>query len=98
MEQIIGLTQKQLLVGSLYASDGSCNHAVTVFNGLVFDSNERTCLPLLEDTLDYLVSTKQNPAAKFQYMKKGYVFTEHKKRSKITKLLELKKKDKAVGP
>ena len=51
MEQITGLTQKQLLVGSLYASDGSCNHAVTVFNGLVFDSNERTCLPLLEDTL-----------------------------------------------
>ena len=98
MEQIIGLTQKQLLVGSLHASDGSCNHAVTVFNGLVFDSNERTCLPLLEDTLDYLVSTKQN-TAKFQYMKKGYVFTEHKKkRSKITKLLELKKKDKAVGP
>ena len=40
--QITGLTQKQLLVGSLYASDGSCNHAVTVVNGLVFDSNERS--------------------------------------------------------
>ena len=34
LEDIGKLTQNQLLVGSLYASDGTCNHAITVFNGL----------------------------------------------------------------
>ena len=83
-------TQNQLLVGSLYASDGTCNHAITVFNGLVFDSNEATSLPLLQDTLNYLVSTKLSPA-EFLYMKKGYIFTDQKKRSRIGYLLQRKK-------
>ena len=71
----------------VYASDGTCNHAITVFNRLVFDSKEATSLPLLQDTQNYLVSTKLNPA-EFLYMKKGYIFTDQKKRSRIGYLLQ----------
>ena len=95
MHDIHQLSEKQFLVGSLYASDGSCNHAITVFNGLVFDSNEATCLPLLQETMDYLVSTKLIPA-KFLYIKKGFVFTERRKwkSSRIAKYLKAKEGDK----
>ena len=47
-----------IFVGVLCASDGHCNHAVTIHGKWVYDANETIALPLMRETLDYCTSTE----------------------------------------
>ena len=37
--------------------DRACNHAITVFDGMIFDSNEKSAIPLTQANLDLMCST-----------------------------------------
>ena len=74
LEDIGNLTQNQLLVGSLYASDGSCNHVITVFNRLVFDSNEATSLPLASARHTELPCQHQTESSRVPIHEEGLYF------------------------
>ena len=51
------LNDQTIIVGVLHASDGHCNHAVTIHGKWVYDANETIALPLMRETLDYCTST-----------------------------------------
>jgi len=64
------------------ASDGQCSHAITVHDGLVFDSNEDFAIPLTQANLDYICSTNEQEAA-FVGVASGYLFREQGKRNRL---------------
>ena len=53
------LLPKDVMMGVMVASDGSCSHAITVHGGFIFDANEQLALPLCPEALDYCTSTPQ---------------------------------------
>ena len=55
--------------------DRACNHAVTVFDGLIFDSNEKFAIPLTQANLDLVCSTDRKKA-KFECVAAGYLFVD----------------------
>jgi hypothetical protein len=65
-----------LAVVILKASDGTTSHAITVHDNIIFDSNERTAIPLCQDNLNYLCSTTMRQAT-FKGIIAGYVYHEH---------------------
>ena len=58
--------------------DRACNHAITVFDGLIFDSNEKFALPLTQANLDLVCSTDSRNA-KFECVAAGYLFIDSRK-------------------
>ena len=58
--------------------DGASNHAITVHDGLIFDSNEQFAVPLTKSNLDLMCST-DNRKAKYQCISAGYLFTDCRK-------------------
>ena len=46
------LDQNMIMVGVIEDSEGSCQHAVTIFCKWVFDSNKNVALPLCQESLD----------------------------------------------
>ena len=51
------LNETVALVGVLLASDGTCNPAVTIHGGFIYDANEPVAIPLCQDALDFCTST-----------------------------------------
>ena len=62
----------------LKGSDGACNHAITVHDGLIFDSNERFAIPLTEANLDLMCSTEFR-SGKYMSIASGYLFIDTRK-------------------
>ena len=58
-------------------SDGSRSHAITIFNGWIFDSNEDHALPLCEASLNY-ITTAIGRTSKFVNIEYGYEFSDYK--------------------
>jgi hypothetical protein len=67
--------KEKLAVVVLKASDGSTNHAVTVHDSMIFDSNEPTALPLCRENLDFLCSSSTQ-LAKCTGIMSGYIYQE----------------------
>ena len=55
--------------------DGACNHAITVHDGLIFDSNEECAVLLTRANLDLMCST-DNRIARFKCVTSGYTFID----------------------
>jgi hypothetical protein len=73
-----------LAVVILKASDGTSSHAITVHDNVIFDSNEKTALPLCQANLNYLCST-QTRQANYHGVMAGYLFYEHGKKQNLLK-------------
>ena len=58
--------------------DGACNHAITVFDGMIFDSNEKFAIPLTRANLDLMCSTDTRKA-KYECVTAGYIFMDSRK-------------------
>jgi hypothetical protein len=80
------LDERHLLLGVLYASDGSCCHAVTIHGGYVYDANEVIGLPLCQEALDYCTSTAL-VKSEFVRFRRGYIFRyEGQKKQKLARM------------
>ena len=55
--------------------DRACNHAITVFDGMIFDSNEKSAIPLTQPNLDLMCSTDSRKG-KYESVAKGYLFID----------------------
>ena len=55
--------------------DRACNHAITVFDGMIFDSNEKSAIPLTQPNLDLMCSTDSRKG-KYECVAKGYLFID----------------------
>jgi hypothetical protein len=58
--------------------DGACNHAITVFDGMIFDSNEKFAIPLTRPNLDLMCSTDTRQS-KYSCVAAGYTFSDSRK-------------------
>ena len=58
-------------------SEGSRSHAITIFDGWIFDSNEDYALPLCEASLNY-ITTSVGRTSRFVNIEFGYEFSENK--------------------
>ena len=68
------MTDEEIVLGVLFASDDSCSHAVAINGNYVYDANETVALPLCDDALDYCSSTEK-VQSKFVKMKLAYRFS-----------------------
>ena len=79
--------ENMILVGVMQASEGSCQHAVTIYQKWVFDSNEE--VPLCQESLDCCTwevkDGKVTAYSKFVKFIDGWIFYE-KDRKKEKKL------------
>jgi hypothetical protein len=82
----VDLDARNLLLGVLTASDGSCCHAVCIHGGFVYDANEVKAIPLCEEALNYCTST---PLVKSEFVgfRRGYIFRyEGQRQQRIEKM------------
>ena len=61
--------------------DHEASHAITVHDGLIFDSNENFALTLCRENLDALCSTPLRQSL-FKNVATGYIFRDQKDASK----------------
>jgi hypothetical protein len=76
--------QNAIALVVLVASDGSRSHAITVHDGLIFDSNEDFALTLCQENLDALCSTPLRQST-FKAVATGYIFRDQKNEDRIKK-------------
>ena len=57
------------------AIDGSSHHAITVHDGLIFDSNESFAVPLTKPNVDHMCSTDKRQSL-FVCVSSGYLFMD----------------------
>ena len=74
-------------------SDGEINHAIGIYNGWIFDSNEEIAIPLCDAGLNYCVSAPGLKAI-FLGFRRAFVYRTEKKN--LYKEM-LKVADKMVG-
>jgi hypothetical protein len=83
------LDDRTIFVGVLLASDGHCNHAVTIHGKWVYDANETIALPLMRETLDYCTTTETRKST-FRGFWRGvcfqYIGTKKERISRLTVL------------
>ena len=85
------LNANMILVGVMQDSEGSCQHAVTIYKRWVFDSNEKVALPLCRESLDCCTwevrGGKVTRYSTFVKFIKGWIFyeKENKKRKRIAR-------------
>ena len=82
------MEDNMMLVGSLVASDGSVNHAVTITQGWIFDSNEQFALPLTKEALDVCTQSEDEATASgskstFSHFGHGNIFRDSTKRKAL---------------
>jgi hypothetical protein len=83
------LKPNMIVAGSLEGSDGSVHHAVTLFRGWIFDSNEKHAIPLGKEGLDFCTQTDEEVmvsgcgASTFCGFKHGMIFVDNTKKSKL---------------
>ena len=56
-----GLDRNSICTILVESDDGSCNHAVTIFNNWIFDSNEDHAIPFCAAGLNFITTTKESP-------------------------------------
>ena len=66
------LRWNHIFVGVIETTDGHCSHAVTLFNGHIYDSNEEQAIKLCKGGLHYCSSDGEN-IAKFYCFAEGYL-------------------------
>ena len=71
----------------LIESDKHINYAIAIFNKWIFDSNEKSAIPLCQEGLNYCVSSK-NEKVEFIGFKRGFFFRENSKKSRLKRKLE----------
>ena len=69
------------MVGVIQDSEGSCQHAVTIYQNWVFDSNKEVALPLCQESLDYYMwEVKDGEVCVFsqfvKFISSGWIFYE----------------------
>ena len=82
-----GIQAYDLFLGVLLGSDGHANHAVAIFNGWIFDSNENRAIPLCQEGLNYCVSTA-NERVEFVCFNDGFFFRENSTKRKLKRKYE----------
>ena len=80
-------------VALLVGDDGSCNHAITVCHGLLFDSNLERAYPLQKGVVDWCVSSWEIPC-EFLHCSVAYRLERPGSRNKRRKKLRSKKRKK----
>ena len=88
-KEALALLQQQHDYGTiklcvLEGSDGSKNHAVTIFGNLIFDSNEQLALPLERHALDYCTSTPEQ-ASTYVSVCDGWTWKDPSKKNRVYK-------------
>ena len=82
----------QPVVAILLGEDGSCNHAVTVSNRIVYDSNLPQAYPLFPEVLDWCVSS-ETQKTKFQRCHVAYRIEMPKKdRKRVAQYYQMPRK------
>jgi hypothetical protein len=75
-----------ILLGAIFASDGSISHAIAIHGGFIYDANETVAIPLTQEALDYCSST-ETVKSTFVGFWRGYTFAYNgKKPSRIAKM------------
>ena len=83
------LDVNMILVGVIQDSNGSCQHAVTIFQQWVFNSNKKVDLPICQESLDCCTwEVKDGKVTRYSTFVKfidGWIFYENdsKKRKKL---------------
>ena len=84
------LERNMILLGVIKDSEGTCQHAVTIFRNWVFDSTEKVALPLCQESLDCCTwEVKDGKVSRYTRFVKfiaGWIFYE--KENKKRKILE----------
>ena len=90
------LKSNMIFVGSLEGSDGSVHHAVTLFRGWIFDSNEKHAMPLCKEGLDFCTQTNEEMiesgcgSSTFCGFKHGLLFVDTTKKQKLQVIESMK--------
>ena len=66
------LTRNSVFLGCIETSDGHANHAITLFQDLIFDSNEKVALRLSKGGLNYCSNDGSDDTATFRRFATGY--------------------------
>ena len=85
------LRKNQVFLGTIETEDGHCNHAVTLFRGHIYDSNEEHALKISKKGLNFCSSDGQDKA-KFVCFAEGHLITCTKPGT--SNLFEINKKNK----
>jgi hypothetical protein len=77
-----------ILVGSLVASDGSVNHAITITRGWIFDSNEHKAFPLTKEALDVCTQSEEEATlagdrSTFSHFGHGKIYEDKTKNQRL---------------
>jgi hypothetical protein len=91
---ISDLDESMILIGSLVASDGSVNHAITITRGWVFDSNEYYAFPLTKEALDVCTQSEEEATlsgskSTFSHFGHGKIYED---KTKCQRLAAIQKK------
>ena len=73
------------------ATDGHQSHCVAIYDGWIFDSNEKTALPLCQASLDYICCEGEQEA-KFEGFLFGYKFYLRKETNSMKKVVQREQK------
>ena len=78
------LKDNVIFVGAIQGSDGNAQHAVTLFQGWIFDSNEKTAIPLCKEGLDFCTQSEEEReftgcTSTFTHFKGGFRLTDKSK-------------------
>ena len=68
-------------------SDDTANHAIGVYNRLIFDADKRVAIPLGQENLDYCVTIKE-PKNEFVSFTGGFFFLENSKQRRLKRKAE----------
>jgi hypothetical protein len=75
-----------IVVGVMKDSEGSCQHAVTIFRKWIFDSNEEIAFPLCKESLDCCTweinNDERNGTCSFVKFIDGWIFCEQEKKKR----------------
>ena len=66
------MKKHSIFLGCIETSDGHANHAVTLFQDFIFDSNEKTALRLCKEGMDYC-SNDGTDTVQFKQFARGYL-------------------------
>ena len=86
------LPRHNIFLGIIETSDGHVNHAVTLFQDWIFDSNEEKAIPLCAQGLNYCSNDGSDMLLRFKHFRNGYLVRCQKKLKKNKVVLAWKNK------
>ena len=81
------LTERDFLIGVLFASDKSCSHAVTIHGNFIYDANETVALPLCIEGLDYCSSTSNTRSEFVRFYRGNLIQYKGSKKPKLMSMM-----------